>query len=66
MEEQRDNVKTVVSPALSGYIRKERLKKLLEELFGKTIDIYVSTPHIVFNRYFDTSSSTIATLTADI
>lgn len=37
-----DTVKTVVGPALFGYIKKKRLELLLEELFGRRIEVYVS------------------------
>jgi uncharacterized membrane protein len=37
-----DTVKTVVGPALFGYIRKARLELLVQELFGRRIEVYVS------------------------
>jgi uncharacterized membrane protein len=37
-----DTVKTVVGSALFGYIKKPRLELLLQELFGRRIEVYVS------------------------
>jgi uncharacterized membrane protein len=42
MPESTDTVKTVVGPDLFGYIRKERLEKLLQDLFKQKIKVYVS------------------------
>jgi uncharacterized membrane protein len=37
-----DTVKTVVGKDLYGYIKKPRLENLLQELFGRKIDVFVS------------------------
>jgi len=39
--ELMDTVKNVVGPALFGYIKKKRLEQLLQELFGRRIEVYV-------------------------
>jgi hypothetical protein len=55
MEETTDNVKTVVGKDLSGYIKKSRLENLLEELFGKKIDVSVSLSSVALTRSADGS-----------
>ncbi|CZR51482.1 uncharacterized protein PAC_01358 [Phialocephala subalpina] len=48
MDETTDNVKTIVGKDLSGYIKKSRLESLLEELFGKKIDVSMSNDRYWF------------------
>jgi uncharacterized membrane protein len=42
MDGSADTVKTVVGTDLYGYIKKPRLEKLLQDLFGRKIDVFVS------------------------
>jgi uncharacterized membrane protein len=42
MDQSADTVKTVVGKDLYGYIKKPRLENLLQELFGRKIDVFVS------------------------
>jgi uncharacterized membrane protein len=42
MDQSADTVKTVVGKDLYGYMKKQRLESLLQELFGRKIDVFVS------------------------